>query len=51
MNNYNSTSKCTSSVLNEHTTGHSTHGFQPRSAGLMKRIPALDTVAGVAVFR
>ncbi len=28
-----------------------THGFQPRSAGLMYRIPARDTVAGVAVFR
>ena len=28
-----------------------TYGFQPRSAGLMKRIPARDTVAGVAVLR
>ena len=29
----------------------STHGFQPRSAGLMYRMPALETVAGVAVLR
>ena len=28
-----------------------TYGFHPRSCGLMKRIPALDTVAGVAVFK
>lgn len=28
-----------------------THGFQPRSAGLMYRMPALETVAGVAVLR
>lgn len=28
-----------------------THGFQPRSAGLMYRMPALETVAGVAVRR
>jgi len=28
-----------------------THGFHPRSPGLMKRIPALETVAGVAVFK
>ena len=28
-----------------------TYGFQPKSAALMKRIPARDTVAGVAVFK
>lgn len=28
-----------------------THGFHPRSAGLMYRMPALETVAGVAVLR
>ena len=29
----------------------STIGFQPTSRAFMNRIPALDTVAGVAVFR
>lgn len=28
-----------------------TYGFQPKSDALMKRMPARDTVAGVAVFR
>lgn len=27
------------------------YGFHPRSAGLMYNIPALDTVAGVAVLK
>lgn len=29
----------------------STYGFHPRSWGLMYNIPALDTVAGVAVLK
>lgn len=28
-----------------------TYGFQPKSCGLMYKIPALDTVAGVAVLK
>lgn len=28
-----------------------TYGFQPRSCGLIYRMPARETVAGVAVFR
>jgi hypothetical protein len=28
-----------------------THGFQPKSCGFTKRIPALETVAGVAVLK
>lgn len=28
-----------------------TYGFQPRSCGFMYRIPALETVAGVAVLK
>lgn len=35
----------------ERKSENPTHGFHPRSAGLMYRIPALETVAGVAVLR
>lgn len=28
-----------------------TYGLQPKSCGLMYKIPALDTVAGVAVLK
>ena len=31
--------------------GYTTHGFHPRSDGLAKRMPARETVAGVAAFR
>uniref|UniRef100_A0A1I8JGD9 CCHC-type domain-containing protein n=1 Tax=Macrostomum lignano TaxID=282301 RepID=A0A1I8JGD9_9PLAT len=40
-------SACTSRVASQDWT----YGFQPRSAGFRYRIPARDTVAGVAVFR
>lgn len=32
-------------------TSYHTYGFHPRSDGFTKRIPALETVAGVAVFK